>query len=125
MQEPASSPFARLHVWALTASFATAALILGLLSLPLHLLRRRAYEGYGGPFGAAPMVVPGASPQPWPVPSGAHGWPEWHHAWGGGYAMMHHLSPGIAVLIVISMAIVAGIGGAIVASVYNALLPKK
>lgn len=131
MQEPTPAPpFQRLHVWSLTLSFAITTLIIGLLTLPAVLIARRAHEE---PFeGSPPWAAPGASPQPLPGASGApRPWegPYWHHGWGGPYPMLlqhhHPLSPAFHVLVIVSMAILAGIGGAIIAALYNAFLPKK
>jgi len=67
--------------------------------------------------------------QPWPGPSGApqpFGGAMQPHPWGAMHPMLLHHGPSVAVLLilVVVFAIVAGIAGAIVAVVYNALLPR-
>jgi hypothetical protein len=97
---------ARLHVWGLTVASGVAALLMGLLALPLHLLKLHGLMTRG-PMGTPPGM--GYPPQGMMQP---HAW----HAGGG---------IGLLVLGLILLAVWGGIAGAVVAAVYNALLPKS
>ena len=119
MQETTPNPtFARLHVWALTVAFSATALIIGILSLPVHLLRHHGgrpggfHEWGEGPGGMRPWPVPSGAPQPWTGPPAMI-----HH--DGGLALAHVL---IALVV---FAILAGLAGAIIAATYNALLKRS
>lgn len=127
MQEPATTPlYHRLNVWALTASFAISGLILGFITLPLRLLKRHGEERM---FGGPPPWAGAGTPHPWTGPSGApqpwSGSFEPHGPWAA-HAMMHH-GPGVGwhIIAIVIVAIFAGIAGALIAAVYNALLPRK
>lgn len=107
--DQSSSSLARLHVWGLTVASGVAALLMGLLALPLHLLKY-AHEMRApmmrGPMGTPPGM--GYPPQGVLEP----------HAWQAGGGI------GLLVLGLILLAVWGGIAGAVVAAVYNALLPK-
>jgi len=125
MQETTITPqFLRLRVWALTVAFAASAFVVGLLSLPVHLLKMHRLGP--GELPGGPGAWPGGRVQPWPTPSGApqpYGGAMGPHAWGA-HPMMAHHGVALVLLLIVVFAIVAGIAGAIVAAVYNALLPK-
>lgn len=105
MQRPEQQPvgFLKLNVWGVTISSALTALIVVILSLPLHLMHQREMFGEramgGGVYGA-----PGMMPHP---------------AVGGGVAVTFVL---VALLVVL---VYGGVGGAIFAAIYNAILNRR
>jgi hypothetical protein len=89
-------------VWGFTVASAVAAVVVTLLALPLHLWKHQRYAMYGA------------------MHSGAGQYP-------GGYpTAMHHAGFGLwPVFAIILVAVWAGIGGAIVAAVYNAMVRER
>jgi hypothetical protein len=96
-----------INVWGLTVGFAAAAIVVGLLSWPLHLMVRWAVWGMGGPgmMGAPGMMGGG--------PMGAA-----HPTIGGGTLAVWYIGG------LLAFAIIASVAGAIIAAVHNALQPR-
>jgi len=121
MQETPTTQYLRLRVWALTVGFAASAFVVGILALPAHLLKAaHAHQMMGGPFG------PGE--RPWPLPSGIQlppGMPPGPGPHDTLFFVHHEPSIAIAIFGLLAVTVVAGIAGAIIAAVYNALLPKQ
>jgi hypothetical protein len=103
MQEPIQPLFQRLSIWAMSVAFATAAFALAVLAFPLAMLHH--HMGYK-------MMRGGGYPMPQA---------------GGDYGMMH--AGGMPWMWHIGMLLVfvlwAGISGAIVAAVYNAVAKPR
>lgn len=99
---PVAGPFLRLHVWSLALASALTALILAIIAWPIHamMMARAAvrYGTYGG----------------WQGPAGAHAPLMMHHTMGPWHLL------GVTVVMVW-----AGIGGAIVAALYNAFIGRS
>ena len=97
--EPQPAAFLRLNVWGVTLSSALTALIVLILSFPLHLMHQRSMAGArgGGPDFGAPHPMMG----------------------GDGISVAF-------VLIALLLALVyGGVAGAIFASLYNAILNRR
>jgi hypothetical protein len=102
MQQPAQPVFLRLHVWGFAVASAVAAVALCLLTLPLHLWMHQRHGAYG-------MMHGGLGTYP-----------------GAGHMMMSHPGLGLWPLwALILVALWAGIAGAIVAAVYNAIAQRR
>lgn len=100
MQQPNQPVLLRLGVWAFAVASAVAAAALCILTLPVHLWMHERFAGYGMMHGGG---YPGAGP--WMMHQGGLGlWPLW-------------------ALILVSLW--AGIGGAIVAAVYNTVVQRR
>jgi hypothetical protein len=120
------APLARLNVWGLSIASAATVLLLALLALPLHLAahahRMHAHALRGpmmrGPFGYPPVT--GSPPPGGPAFPAPHfpppGMMEHHAAYGGGL--------GLLALALVAIVLWGGLAGALVAVIYNALLPK-
>ena len=118
---------APLRVWPFTLSAAAAALVVGILAIPIHLVKhmtmQRHFETFGmprtpggpGPGMPAPNMPPGM-PQP-----GMPG-PEVHGVWQTAH-------PGIgiewAIIGLVVIAVYSGVAGAVLAAVYNALIFRR
>jgi hypothetical protein len=110
MTDQSNASYGRLHVWGLTVASGAAALLMGLLALPLHLLKHvheMREPMMRGPMGTPPGM--GYPPQGMMQP----------HTWHAGGEI------GLLVVGLILLAVWGGIAGAVVAAVYNALLPKS
>jgi len=95
MQNSSTSPrYGRLSIWGLAVGFAAAALFLGLFMWPAGMMMR-------GSCGSNPMMGQG----PYPV-MGIGGYGGWY------------------ISSLLFMLVVAGVAGAIVAAVHNAIAPK-
>ncbi len=102
MESPSIPSYVRLNVWGLTVASAVTALLLGLISWPLHaMMWMNRMGGYG-------MHGPG---YPMPGP----GYPMMQ----GGYFGVWHLE------LLVIVAVWAGIGGAALAAIYNAVGAKR
>ena len=96
MEQPTQTVFARLHVWGFTVSCAVAAAVLSVLALPLHMWKHEHFAGYGmGQGGPGPYGPEGHAMGLWPV-------------W-----------------MLLLVTLWAGIAGAIVAAVYNAMVARR
>jgi len=117
MQEQSTA--APLRVWPFALATSAAAVIIGILSIPIHLVKHfamaRHFEGY------RVERIPGG-PGPGVPPAGVPGGPEVHGAW-----MAAHIGLGIewAIVALIVLAVYAGVAGAVLAAVYNALAARR
>jgi hypothetical protein len=102
MQTPSPLVWQRLNVWGFTVASATAAVVLCIVTLPLHIWMRHHWTPYGMMHGGGAYTSPG--------------YPMMHHA---GFGLMH------VVVALVMVAVFAGIGGAVVAAVYNAMLRER
>ena len=101
MPDEVQQSYLRLNVWATCVSFAVAAAALAILAWPFTLLaHHRMYEMHDGGY---PMMHGGAA----------------YGKYGGGAAV------GVHVGIFLAFVIWAGIAGAIVAAVYNAMVGRR
>lgn len=92
----------RLNVWATTLSSAVTAVIVAILSVPLHLMHARAAYGERGASSAA-------GPGMMPHPMGADG----------------GLTVGWIVIAFLVVLVYGGVAGAIFGAIYNAVLSRK
>jgi len=106
MQQPEhDSAYLRLNVWTAALASAITAVIIAVLSLPVHLtMHARAMRETWGPNGAPSPGPPGTMMQ--------------SPMWGAGFAAWII----VALLVVI---VYSGVAGAIFAAIYNALLRKR
>ena len=96
--------FQRLSIWAMSVAFATAAFALAVLTFPLAMLHH--HMGY--------KMMRGSG-YPMPAPGGDYA--MMHHA--GGMPWMWHIG------MMLAFVLWAGISGAIVAAVYNAVTKPR
>jgi len=92
---PASPGYSHLSVWGFAVGFAASALFLGVIMWPAGMMMH-------GAWGSNPMMGQGAHPM---------------MGYGSGYGWWH--TGGLLL-----GAIIAGVAGAIIAAVHNALVPK-
>lgn len=104
MQSVTAPRYLSLNVWSLTLGSACAALVLGIVVLPVKMLAIHHRMGYG---------ITGPGPGPGTVPGPDIG--MYHAAFA---SLPWHIVALLAIVILV------GIGGAIIAAVYNASLPK-
>ena len=105
MQSVTVPRYLSLNVWSLTLGSASAALVLGIVTLPMKMLAIHHRMGYG-------FTGPGPGPGTVPAPD---------------IGMMHHAAFATLpwhIVGLLAFVILVGIGGAIIAAVYNASLPK-
>ena len=118
---------APLRVWPFTLAASATALVVGILTIPIHLVKHMAmarhFETYGvrvpggpGPGMPLPSLPPGVPPP------GMPGGPEAHGVW-----IAAHPGLGIewAIIGLIVIAVYAGVAGAVFAAVYNAIVSRR
>jgi len=104
MENPSSSSAAvlymRLHVWSFALACAITALLLGLIAWPIHaMMMARAAVKYGAYRG------------PWHNMAGPHAPMMMHHGFGAWHLLIFMVA--------------AGVGGAILAALYNAFAVRR
>src|ERR1700687_5595026 len=112
-----------LRVWPFTVASATTALVVGILAIPIHIVKHMAH-GFDREMGMprppeGGVLPPGAMPGGPMMPGGPGA--EMHGAW----AMHAGLGIEWAIVGLIVVAVYAGVAGAVFASVYNALLARR
>lgn len=120
MQElPASAP---LRVWPFTLAAAATALLVGILTIPIHILKHMAMRRFEfeTPIGPGVPHLPGGPGPAFPPPG--PGGPDMHGTW---FAV--HAGLGIEMLVIglIVVAVYAGVAGAVFAAVYNAIATRR
>jgi hypothetical protein len=119
-----------LRVWPFTLAAGASALVIGILAIPIHIIKHfshgggmvermeRVGPGMPGPGMPGGPGVPGTPGMPGPMMPG----PEMHGAW-----QTAHVGFGIewAIIGLIVIAVYAGVAGAVFAAVYNALVTRR
>jgi len=118
MQEQITT--APLRVWPFALATSAAAIILGILAIPIHFVKHMAMARHFEHFRVDRM--PGGPGPAVPVPPGVPAGPEVHGAW-----LAAHIGLGIewAIVGLIVLAVYAGVAGAVLAAVYNALASRR
>lgn len=122
MQETSSTT--PLRVWPFTLAAASTAVVVGIMTIPIHILKHFAVKRFEfeTPMGQNFPRVPGPGPGfPPPPPAGPMG-PEMHGAW-----QMAHVGIGIEWIVIglLVVAVYAGVAGAVFAAVYNAMATRR